>query len=60
MGNSGVHCAAMKRVRRDAEMWQLQRDLLQRMSPEDRVRQNDAMTRLRAAAEAARERAARA
>ena len=50
----------MKPVRRDAEMWQLQRDLLQRMSPEDRVRQNDAMTRLRAEAEAARQRAVRA
>lgn len=50
----------MTAVRRDAEVWQLQRDAQRRMSVEERVRQNDAMTRLRLAAEVARQRAVRA
>jgi hypothetical protein len=46
----------MTAVRRDAEVWQQQRDALRRLPVEDRVRQNDAMTRLRLAALAARQR----
>lgn len=44
----------MIRPRRDEDVWELQRAAQRRMSPEDRLRQNESMTRLRAAAKAAR------
>ncbi|HVV35285.1 MAG TPA: hypothetical protein VHC63_01695 [Acidimicrobiales bacterium] len=46
----------MTRPRRDAQVWDEQRAAQRAMSPEDRLRQNDAMTRLRLEAESARRR----
>jgi len=45
--------------RNDDEVWRLQREAQRRMTPEERLRQNDAMTRLRVESEAARKRASR-
>ncbi len=46
--------------RHDEAAWDLQRYAQRRMSVEDRLRQNDAMTRLRIEGELARKRATRA
>jgi hypothetical protein len=43
--------------RSDEAMWRLQREAQRRMTIEERLRQNDAMTRLRHEAELARQRA---
>jgi hypothetical protein len=44
----------VKRPRRDEEVWELQRSAQREMTPEERLRQNDAMTRLRFEAERSR------
>lgn len=45
--------------RHDDAAWELQREAQRRMSIEDRLRQNDAMTRLRVEGELARKHAER-
>jgi hypothetical protein len=47
----------MKRDRRDEEVWAQQRAAQRRTTPEQRLRQNDAMSRLRVESDAARKRA---
>jgi len=46
----------MDKARRDEEVWAQQRAAQRRMTPEDRLRQNDAMTRLRFEVAKARDR----
>jgi hypothetical protein len=60
VNDPSVDLRAVKRTRRDAEVWSQQRAAQARLSPEERMRQNDAMTRVWHEAAKARQRAASA